>query len=127
MGAADNDFTHSDGVSLRDLFCSTCTAHREGCEKALDVRFAAMDKALGLHEQVENEKFSKTNEWRKTIDDITQLKLDRSEYIWAHQLLIDKVESGDKGKLSWQSAILLAFLFSSLSSMIVLVLTHFLK
>jgi hypothetical protein len=92
MGAEDNEFNHRDGVSLKEFMCERCDMAREGCNRVMITRFDSLDKALELRERVENEKFDKTNEWRATVGDVIDKKIDRTEYNEAHLRLEQRMD-----------------------------------
>jgi hypothetical protein len=96
MSAVNNEFTHKDGVSLKDYIdgqfmaqCKKC----ELCHKAVEDRFDELQRATDLARSDMNYRLAGMNEFRESLRDAQLQFMSREEYKVGHDALVEKIDN----------------------------------
>jgi hypothetical protein len=82
--------TSPDGWTL-DTLKEHLTSRIDGLKENVGTAMAASDKAIGKADIAIEKRFDSVNEFRKSLDDMVNTLLPRSEYQVQHQALVEKV------------------------------------
>ena len=107
-------------------FETQLTSRIDALSETVGIRFAALDKAVGLAAAEIRERFATTNEWRQTVTDIQATNVSRREFLAQMETLATQVgtlrewKAEMKGKAE-QSTVNIALVIACLGIVISLV------